>query len=78
MKLYDRLPAAAKSVIASKIPDSQQEARYDRPVDVRGLLAVIRDNFAQWRYAHEHDELRTAQMDELYLLRALFHRACLN
>ncbi|WP_414554756.1 hypothetical protein [Stenotrophomonas forensis] len=78
LKLYDRLPQAAKEAISSKIPDAQQEAQHPRPVDVRDLLTVIKDNFSQWRYAHEYGELRTAQMTELYLLRALFHRACLN
>lgn len=78
LKLYDRLPKAARVAIASKIADAQQEAHYPGPVDVRALLAVIKDNFSQWRYAHEYSELRTAQMADLYLLRALFHRACLN
>ncbi|WP_267111447.1 hypothetical protein [Xanthomonas sacchari] len=78
LKLYDHLPKAARSAIASKIPDAQRDARYTHHVDVRALIAVIRDNFAQWRYAHEHEELRTARMDELYLLRSLLHRACLN
>lgn len=78
LKLYDCLPPAAQLAIATKIPDAQQEARYDQPVDVRRLLEVIKDNFEQWRYAHEYDELRTALMDELFLLRSLLHRACLN
>lgn len=78
LKLYDQLPQAAKEAIFSKIPDAQQEVGHPCPVDVRVLLAVIKDNFSQWRYAHEYGELRTAQMDELYLLRALLHRACLN
>ncbi|WP_343649462.1 hypothetical protein [Stenotrophomonas sp.] len=78
LSLYDRLPKAAKAAIESSIPDAQSEAHYTRPVDVRRLLTLVKDNFSQWRYAHDYTELRTAQMDELYLLRALLHRACLN
>ncbi|WP_313243903.1 hypothetical protein [Stenotrophomonas rhizophila] len=78
LKLYDRLPQAAKTVIASRVPDAQQEAGCTDPIDVRGLLSLIKDNFEQWRYIHDHEELGTVPYDQLFLLRSLLHRACLN
>lgn len=78
LKLYDRLPQAAKTAIIRSIPDAQQETGYADPIDVRDLISLIKDNFEQWRYIHDHDELGTVPYNELYLLRSLFHRACLN
>lgn len=78
LKLYDRLPQAAKMAIASRVAEAQQEAGCADPIDVRGLLSLIKDTFEQWRYVHDHEELGTVPYDQLFFLRSLLHRACLN
>jgi len=78
LKLYERLPQSAKDAIQIQVEEARAETRYSGGSDLRSMFEAIKDNFIQWRYLHEHERLGTLLMDQLFFLRAVLHRSCLN
>lgn len=80
-ELYDRLPKDAKSAILCRVEEARAETNYPGQADdadLRAMFESMKDNFIQWRYLHEYERLGTLLMGQLFFLRALLHRSCLN
>ena len=79
--LYDLLPPDAKSAILCRVEEAKTETNYSGDIgdaDLRVMFESMKDNFVQWRYLHEHERLGILLMGQLFFLRALLHRSCLN
>jgi len=76
VKLYDRLPTAAKTDIALQIPSCANTRGFSKAPDYRACLVKLNDVFVEWRYIYEKQKSDMIAFHELIFVLDVLHETC--